>query len=331
MNFLESIKQKVKTQKKTIVLPETYDSRVLEAAHIALKEELADIILIGDKNEIINNNKDFDLSKATFIDPNNYEKLDELIDSLVELRKAKGMTAEKARELLTKDYLYLGVMLVKHDIADGMVAGAANSTANVLRPSLQILKTAPNTEVVSTFFIMDVHDQNYGENGILVFSDCALMQNPNAKELAAIAKSAAKSFKSMVGADPRISMLSYSTKGSATHPDIDKVIEATKLVKESEPDLKIDGELQLDASIVQKVADLKAPNSEVAGKANILVFPNLDAGNIGYKLVQRFAKADAYGPITQGLSKPVNDLSRGCNSNDIVGVIAFTALQAQQK
>lgn len=331
MNFLESIKQKVKTQKKTIVLPETYDSRVLEAAHIALKEELADIILIGDKNEIINNNKDFDLSKATFIDPNNYEKLDELIDSLVELRKAKGMTAEKARELLTKDYLYLGVMLVKHDIADGMVAGAANSTANVLRPSLQILKTASNTEVVSTFFIMDVHDQNYGENGILVFSDCALMQNPNAKELAAIAKSAAKSFKSMVGADPRISMLSYSTKGSATHPDIDKVIEATKLVKESEPDLKIDGELQLDASIVQKVADLKAPNSEVAGKANILVFPNLDAGNIGYKLVQRFAKADAYGPITQGLSKPVNDLSRGCNSNDIVGVIAFTALQAQQK
>lgn len=239
------------------------------------------------------------------------------------------MTEDKARETLLKDPLYFGVMLVKANIADGMVAGAVNATANVLRPSLQILKTAPGTKLVSAFFVMVVPNCEYGENGVFIFADSGLEQNPTSEKLAAIAQSSAKSFELLVQKEPIVAMLSHSTKGSAAHADVDKVVEATKIAKEENPNLKLDGEFQLDAAIVPSVGASKAPGSDVAGKANVLVFPDLDAGNIGYKLVQRLAKAEAYGPVTQGIAKPVNDLSRGCVAEDIVGVVAITAVQAQ--
>jgi phosphate acetyltransferase len=239
------------------------------------------------------------------------------------------MTPEKAKELLTTDYLYYGVTMVKSGDADGMVAGACHATADVLRPSLQILKTAPGTKLVSAFFLMVVPNCEYGENGIFVFGDSGLNQNPTAEELAAIAVSSAKSFQSLVGKEPIVAMLSHSTKGSAKHADVDKVVEATRIAKENNPEIKIDGELQLDAAIVPSIGSSKAPGSDVAGKANVLIFPDLDAGNIGYKLAQRLAKAEAYGPLTQGIAKPVNDLSRGCSYEDIVGVVAITAVQAQ--
>ncbi len=238
------------------------------------------------------------------------------------------MTEDEAKKLLMENPLYLGVMLVKAGIADGMVAGAANATADVLRPSLQILKTAPGTKLVSAFFVIVVPDCEYGENGVFIFADSGLVQNPNAEELAAIAQSSAKSFEVLVQAEPVVGMLSHSTKGSAKHPDVDKVVEATKIAKAESPDLKLDGEFQLDAAIVPSIGKSKAPRSDVAGKANVLVFPDLDSGNIGYKLAQRLAKAEAYGPITQGIAKPVNDLSRGCSADDIVGVVAITAVQA---
>ena len=238
------------------------------------------------------------------------------------------MTPEQAKEILTKDYLYFGVTMVKAGDADGMVAGACHATADVLRPSLQILKTAPGTKIVSAFFVMVVPDCEFGANGTFVFSDAGLCQNPTAEELAVIAGSSAKSFELLVEEEPVVALLSHSTKGSAKHADVDKVVEATKLAKEAYPEVKLDGEFQLDAAIVPSVGQSKAPGSEVAGKANVLVFPDLDAGNIGYKLVQRLAKAEAYGPVTQGIAKPVNDLSRGCSADDIVGVIAITAVQA---
>ena len=241
------------------------------------------------------------------------------------------MTPEQAKDLLTKDYLYFGVTMVKAGDADGMVAGAVNATANVLRPSLQILKTAPGTKLVSAFFIIVVPNCEFGENGTFIFSDSGLVQNPNAEELAAIAGSSAKSFEALVGKEAVVAMLSHSTKGSAAHPDVDKVVEATRIAKELYPEIKIDGEFQLDAAIVPSVGASKAPGSDIAGKANVLVFPDLDAGNIGYKLAQRLARAEAYGPITQGIAKPVNDLSRGCTADDIVGVIAITAVQASAK
>ncbi len=286
-------------------------------------------MLVGDSAKIKELAGDLDISKATIVDPTNFEKIDAYIDALVELRKSKGMTREQATELLTKDYLYFGVMMVKMKDADGMVAGAVNSTANVLRPSLQILKTAPGTKLVSAFFLMVVPNCEFGANGTFVFGDSGLVQNPNAEELAAIADSSAKSFELLVGEEAKVAMLSHSTMGSAKHDDVTKVIEATKIAKETYPGLKVDGELQLDAAIVPSVGASKAPESEIAGKANVLVFPDLDAGNIGYKLVQRLAKAEAYGPITQGIAAPVNDLSRGCVADDIVGVIAITAVQAQ--
>lgn len=328
MEFIETIKEKAKKNKKTIVLPETSDRRTLEAAAKILKEEMAGIVLIGDKEEILKDSEGLELSKAIFVDPANSDKLDSYIKLLVELRKNKGMTEDKARELLTQDSLYFGVTMVKAGDADGMVAGAISSTANVLRPSLQILKTAPNTKLVSAFFLMVVPNCEYGANGTFIFSDTALNQNPNSEELAAIVGSSAKSFELLVGEEPVVGMLSHSTMGSAKHPDVDKVVAATELAKEQYPNLKIDGEFQLDAAIVPVVGAQKAPNNEIAGKANVLIFPDLDAGNIGYKLVQRLAKAEAYGPITQGISKPVNDLSRGCTADDIVGVVAITALQA---
>ncbi|HOQ15928.1 MAG TPA: phosphate acetyltransferase [Defluviitaleaceae bacterium] len=328
MDFIQTIKQRAKSDKKTIVLPESLELRTLKATEKILKEDIANIILIGKENEILEKAEGLDISGVKIIDPENYAQMNDFIDTLVELRKNKGMTREKAEELL-KNPLYFAVMMVKKGIADGMVAGAVNSTADVLRPSLQILKTAPNTKLVSAFFVMVVPDCEYGANGTFIFSDAGLVPNPNSEELAAIAVSSAKSFEHLVATEPIVGMLSFSTKGSACHPDVDKVIEATKIAKELAPDLKIDGELQLDAAIVPSVGASKAPGSEIAGKANVLIFPDLDAGNIGYKLTQRLAKAEAYGPITQGIAKPVNDLSRGCSDDDIVGVVAITCVQAQ--
>lgn len=330
MSFIDEIKKRAKLKKQIIVLPETGDKRTLEAASKILAEGVANIVLLGNKEDILKGAGGLDISKATIIDPATADKLDSYVDLLVEVRKSKGMTPEQAKELLTNNYLYFGVTMVKAGDADGMVAGAVNATSDVLRPSLQILKTAPNTKLVSAFFLMVVPNCEFGENGTFVFSDAGLNQNPNAEELAAIAGSSAKSFEMLVGKEPKVAMLSHSSKGSAKHADIDKVVEATKLAKELFPEMKVDGELQLDAAIVPSVGASKAPGSEIAGYANVLIFPDLDAGNIGYKLVQRLAKAEAYGPITQGIAKPVNDLSRGCNADDIAGVIAITALQASE-
>ncbi len=328
VGFIDGIKQRAKQNKKTIVLPETGDRRTLEAASMVLEEGIANLVLVGNAEDIKKVADGLNLDAATIIDPATTTKLDSYVDLLVELRKSKGMTPELAKEALTKDYLTFGVTMVKAGDADGMVAGAVNSTADVLRPSLQILKTSPGTKLVSAFFLMVVPNCEYGSNGTFVFSDAGLNQNPNAEELAAIAGSSAKSFELLVGEEPVVAMLSHSTKGSAKHADVDKVVEATKIAKETYPDIKIDGEFQLDAAIVPSVGASKAPGSDIAGKANVLIFPDLDAGNIGYKLTQRLAKAEAYGPITQGIAKPVNDLSRGCSADDIVGVVAVTAVQA---
>ncbi len=328
MGFIDVIKERAKQNKKTIVLPETGDIRTLEAASAILKEGIANLVLVGNEDEIKKVAGGLDLSGAAIVDPSSCDKLEAYIDLLVEIRKSKGMTKEMANDLLIKDYLTFGVTMVKAGDADGMVAGAVNSTANVLRPSLQILKTAPGTKLVSAFFVMVVPNCEYGSNGTFIFSDAGLNQNPTADELAAIAGSSAKSFELLVGEEPVVAMLSHSTKGSAKHADVDKVVEATKIAKESYPNIKIDGEYQLDAAIVPSVGAAKAPGSDIAGKANVLIFPDLDSGNIGYKLTQRLAKAEAYGPITQGIAKPVNDLSRGCSAEDIVGVIAITAVQA---
>ena len=327
MSFLNTIKTRAATAGKTIVLPETADIRTLDAAIMILKESIANVILIGNKHDILARAKG-DLSKAIFVDPAAYDKIPELTNTLFELRKDKGMTADKARELLEENPLYLGCMLVHTGIADGMVAGALYSTPDVLRPSLQILKTKPGTKLVSAFFIMVVPNCEYGENGIFIYADAGLVQNPNAAELAQIAVSSAQSFEALVGSVPIVAMLSHSTMGSAKHADVDKVIEATKIARSIAPDLMLDGELQLDAAIIPEIGEKKAPGNPVAGKANVLIFPDLDAGNIGYKLTERLAKAEAYGPITQGIKKPVNDLSRGCTAEDIVGVVAITAVQA---
>ncbi len=329
MNFIDTIKERAKKDKKRIVLPESMDKRTMEAADKALKEKIADIIIIGTPEEIEENSKGFDISDATIIDPNTSELTEELINGLVEIRKNKGLTYEDAKNLLLTDYMYYACMLVKTGRADGVVSGACHSTANTLRPSLQIIKTKPGVMLVSAFFLMVVPECEYGSDGTFVFADSGLEQNPTPERLAAIAASSAESFKLLVEKEPLVAMLSHSTMGSAKHADVDKVVEAVKIAKENYSQYKIDGELQLDAAIVSSVAKSKAPNSEVAGHANVLVFPDLDAGNIGYKLVQRLAKAEAYGPITQGIASPINDLSRGCSADDIVGVIAITAVQAQ--
>ena len=331
MSFIEDIKRRAKSKKMRIVLPESMDKRVMEAAAIASNEGIADIIIIG-KDEVLKESaKGFDISKATIIDPDTSEITEELINKLVEIRKNKGLTYDEAKKYLLTDYMYYACMLVKTGRADGVVSGACHSTANTLRPALQIIKTKPGVLLVSAFFLMVVPDCEYGANGTFIFADAGLEQNPTPERLAAIAGSSAESFKLLVQKEPIVAMLSHSTKGSAKHADVDKVVEATKLAKTNFPQYKIDGELQLDAALVPSVASSKAPNSEVAGHANVLVFPDLDAGNIGYKLVQRLAKAEAYGPITQGIAAPINDLSRGCSTEDIVGVIAITAVQAQSK
>ncbi len=330
MSFIESIKERAKQNKKRIVMPETMDRRVLEAAEKIIREDIADIILIGKEEEIAENSKGLDISGAKIINPFTSDLTEELTLEFVEIRKNKGLTYDEAKKMLLEDYAYFACMLVKTGRADGVVSGACHSTANTLRPALQIIKTKPGTMLVSAFFLMVVPDCVYGNNGVFVFADSGLVQNPNSEELAAIAKSSAESFELLVGSEPSVAMLSHSTKGSASHPDVDKVVSAVKIAKERYPQYKIDGELQLDAAIVPEVAATKAQDSKVAGHANVLIFPDLDAGNIGYKLVQRLAKAEAYGPVTQGIAAPVNDLSRGCNVDDIVGVVAITAVQAQK-
>ena len=329
MAFIDKIKEQAKQNKKRIVLPESMDRRTFETAAEVLKDGIADLIIIGSKEEVEKNSEGLDITGATIVDPATNPKTAEYIDLLVELRKAKGMTKEAATDLLMKEYMFYACIMVKAGDADGVVSGACHSTANTLKPALQIIKTKPGTKLVSAFFLMEVPNCELGENGTFVFGDCGLNQNPNPEELAAIAVSSAESFKALVGVEPKVAMLSHSTKGSAKHADIDKVAEATKLAKEMAPELNIDGELQADAAIVPSVGASKAPGSNVAGAANVLIFPDLDAGNIGYKLVQRLAKAEAYGPMCQGIAKPVNDLSRGCSAKDIVGVIAITAVQAQ--
>ena len=327
--FLETIKERAKADKKTIILPESMDSRTYEAAEKALKEDIANIIIIGTPQEIEEYGRGFDISGAIVIDPNTYEKTEEYINLFVELRKAKGLTYEEAKATALGDYMYYACLMVKAGDADGVVSGACHSTANTLRPSLQIIKTKPGVKLVSAFFLMVVPDCEYGADGTFVFADSGLEQNPDPEKLAAIAECSAESFELLVQKEPVVAMLSHSTKGSAKHADVTKVVEATRICKADNPNLKVDGELQLDAAIVPSVGESKAPGSPVAGHANVLVFPDLDAGNIGYKLVQRLAKAEAYGPVTQGIAKPINDLSRGCSADDIVGVIAITCVQAQ--
>ena len=329
MGFIDIIKDRARADKKVIVLPESEDRRTYEAAAQIMKEGIADIVIVGTEEQVAEVGAGLDLTGVKVVDPAKDPKAPEYIEKLVELRSKKGMTKEQATDILMNQYLYYGVMMVKMGDADGMVSGACHSTADTLRPCLQILKTKPGTKLVSAFFLMVVPDCEYGANGTFVFADSGLEQNPDPEKLAAIAYSSAESFELLVQQPAKVAMLSHSTMGSAKHADVDKVVEATRIVKEAHPELMVDGEMQLDAAIVPSVGKSKAPNSPVAGEANVLVFPDLDAGNIGYKLVQRLAKAEAYGPVTQGIAKPVNDLSRGCSSEDIVGVVAITAVQAQ--
>ena len=333
MNFIDEIKQRAESNIKRIILPETMDERVLAAASICYKEHIADITLIGEETKIyeLAKKNNIDLNGIKIINPYTSSLTEKLINELYELRKAKGLTKEEAQKLIMEDYMYYACMLVHFDIADGVVSGACHSTANTLRPALQIIKTAPDASLVSAFFLMVVPNCEYGENGVFIFSDAGLEQNPTPEKLADIAHASAKSFKTLTNKEPIVALLSHSTKGSAKHPDVDKVIEATKIAQTKYPEYKIDGELQLDAAIVPEIAATKAPNSKIAGHANVLIFPDLDAGNIGYKLVQRLAKAESYGPITQGIKKPINDLSRGCSISDIVGVVAITSVQVANK
>lgn len=321
-DFLTRMKAAAKADKKTVVLPEGEDQRTIDAAKIIVEEDLANLVILGDPDKI-------DLPGVTVIDPKCGPKHEEYAQKFAELRAKKGVTIEQARAQMN-DATYYGTMMVKMGDADGLVSGACHSTADTLRPALQILKTAPGTKLVSAFFIMCTSTPQFGTDGTLIFADCGLNINPTSDELSEIAIASAKSWQTfMGGAEPHVAMLSYSTMGSAGGEVAKKVQEAVAFCKEKTPEVPIDGDLQLDAAIVPTVAQLKAPGSPVAGKANVLVFPDLEAGNIGYKLVQRFAGAEAYGPILQGIAKPVNDLSRGCSAEDIVGVVAITAVQAQ--
>ncbi len=330
MKLMEKIWDKAKEDKKKIVLAEGEEERTLQASQKIIKEGLANLILVGDEKVIKEKASKLgvNLNGAEIENPETSDKLKKYADAFYEMRKKKGITPEKADKIV-RDPLYFATMMVKFGDADGLVSGAVHTTGDLLRPGLQIVKTAPGASVVSSTFLMEVPNCEYGDNGLLLFADCAVNPCPNSEELASIAITTAETAKSLCGMDPKVAMLSFSTKGSAKHELIDKVTKALEIAKKAKPDLSIDGELQLDAAIVEKVASLKAPGSEVAGKANVLVFPDIQAGNIGYKLVQRFAKAEAVGPICQGFAKPINDLSRGCNSDDIVNVVAVTAVQAQ--
>ena len=331
MSAIEKIKAKARADVKHIVLPEGTEPRTVQASAKILKEGVARVTLLGNPDEVrkVAAETGTDLTGVAIIDPATSEKSAAYADLLYELRKAKGMTPEQATELVTKNPLYYGAVMLKAGDADGMVAGAINSTGNVLRPALQIIKTAPGIKVVSSCFIMELPDPKWGDNGVMIFGDCAVIPNPTAEELAAIAIASAASGKQLVDINPRVAMLSFSTKGSAKHENVTKVQEATKLAHELAPDLQLDSELQADAALVESVGQLKSPGSTVAGHANVLVFPDLQAGNIGYKLVQRLAGAEAIGPIIQGLAKPVSDLSRGCSVDDIVSVVSITAVKAQ--
>lgn len=331
MAFIDGIKEKAKKNVKTIILPESEDERTIRAAAAVLSEKIANVVLLGNPDKINADAAKYGVhvNGAKIVDPENCPKFDEYANTLYELRKAKGMTPEKAKETLHSDKTTFGVVMLKEGEADGLVSGACHSTANTLRPALQILRTKPGCKMVSGFFIMDVPNCEYGYHGTFIFADAGLNQDPDSEQLAAIADASAHSFKELVGADPYVAFLSHSTKGSAKHPLVDKVVKAVEIAHAEYPDLVCDGELQADAAIVPSVAASKAPGSPVAGKANVLIFPNLDGGNNAYKLVQRLAKADAYGPMLQGIAKPVNDLSRGCSWQDIVGVVALTAVQAQ--
>jgi phosphate acetyltransferase len=330
MDFISKIKAKAKENKQRIVLPEGTEPRTLEAANILIEEGIADIILIGNPDIISKMAVDggfSNINKAKIVNPLDHENRDLYIDMLVDIRKKKGLTREAAAELMN-DPLYLAVMMIKNGDADGEVAGADNATGDVLRPAFQIVKTKPGISVVSGAFFMIVDDKSFGENGIITFADCAVHPNPTAKELAEIAIASGETTKAIAGFEPRIAMLSFSTKGSAKHDMVDKVVEATKIAQEKAPHLKIDGELQSDAAIIPAIGQKKAPGSEIAGQANVLVFPTLETGNIAYKLVQRLAKAEAIGPVLQGMAAPINDLSRGCSVSDIVNLVAITVNQA---
>lgn len=328
MELISQIKEKAAQLSKKIVLPEGSEPRTLKATEIILNENIAKVVLLGDENEIREKAKNLnvDIGGALIINPKTDAKRSEYADLMVEIRKSKGLTKDDALKLLD-DPLYFGPVMIKAGDADGELAGAINATGDVLRPAFQYVKTLPNSSVVSGAFMMFT-ETNFGEDGVLIFADCAVMPDPDAKQLAEIAITSAYTAKAIVGIEPKVALLSFSTMGSAKHPAVDKVVEATKLAKEIAPELLIDGELQLDAAIVKEVGELKAPNSKVAGKANVLVFPTLEAGNIGYKLVQRFANAEAIGPVLQGMAAPINDLSRGCSVSDIVNMVAVTANQA---
>jgi phosphate acetyltransferase len=328
MKFLEKIIQRAKSDIKTIVLPESTDIRTIKATSIILEHGIANVVLLGDEGDINKLAGELDISKAKIVNPSSSGKFEEYAESFYEMRKHKGITREQAAEII-KNPLYYGVMMVNKGEADGMVAGAVNSTADTLRPALQILKTAPGTKLVSSFFVMVVPDCEYGSNGTFIYADSGLVENPDAEALSEIAIASAKTFRVLVQDEPKVAMLSYSSYGSAKSELTEKVVKATQLAKEKAPHLILDGELQADSAIVPEVAKSKAPGSPVAGNANVLIFPDLNCGNIAYKLTQRLAKAEAYGPITQGIAKPVNDLSRGCSAEDIVGVVAITAVQAQ--
>ena len=330
MSFIEQIKQRAKKQIKTIVLPEATDIRILKSAETVKQEGYAKTILIGNEEQVRKNAKQntIDIEGIEIIDPLKSDRTHKYAQKLFELRKAKGMSEEQAQKLVL-DPVYFGMMMVKNEDADGLVSGACHSTSDTLRPALQILKTAPNTKLVSAFFVIVVPNCEYGSNGTFIFADSGLNEEPNSDALSEIAISSSKSFEQLVGEKAKVAMLSYSTYGSAHSASTEKVIEATKLVREKAPELLVDGELQLDAAIIPEVAEFKAKGSPLKGEANVLVFPDLGAGNIGYKLAQRLAKAEAYGPLCQGIAKPVNDLSRGCCASDVAGVIAITAVQAQ--
>jgi phosphate acetyltransferase len=328
MDFVEQMKTRAKRDIKRIVLPEGTEPRVIKAAKTIADEKVAKIVLLGKESEIKEAVSGLDISNIEIIDYLNSEKIETYAKQIYELRKEKGVTLEKAYEM-AKNASYFGVMMVYNNEADGMVSGAAHSTADTLRPALQIIKTAPGSKLVSSFFIMLLKDKSFGKDGCMLYSDCGLNENPDADQLSEIAIASAATFKLLAEDEPRIAMLSYSTYGSAKSEMVDKVVKATNLVKEKAPQLVVDGELQVDAAVIPEVAEFKAKGSPIKGKANVLIFPDLNAGNIAYKITQRFGGAVAFGPVIQGLRKPVNDLSRGSTVDDIIGTIAITAVQAQ--
>jgi phosphate acetyltransferase len=327
MDIMEKIFEKARKKPTRVVLPETEDIRTIQAAVEAYNEKIADVILIGDREELQAKYSDYDLSGITIINPATFERKEEYAQILYDLRKSKGMTIEQARELLL-DYIYFATMMLKADDAEGMVAGAANSTARTLRPALQIVKTAKDSKMVSMIYLMCLKDESFGYKGTMIYGDVALNENPSAEELAYIAVGAAKTFENLTGEPSRTALLSYSTKGSAKSDLTEKVVQATQLAKEMAPDFEIDGELQFDAAVIPEIGEKKAPGSKVAGHANVLIFPDLQAGNITYKVTERMGGATAY-PITLGLAKPVSDMSRGCSARDILGVVAITVVQTQ--